>query len=617
MSELKSKSLSKYKYTKGIHRSNLENQMPTKQLQQSLLIIAFSLLATAILVAYSNPATSYELSIYERTPLFVWVAVCFSLLIAVVVAFNGQNSIKKIALFLAGNSLLVVVILPLIRGYYHLGGGDPMSHLGWAKDLSAGVVNPTDIGYPAVHSIAVFVSKILDVPLTQSFYYVSISFVILFLIFVPVVVRLLTNTQLTVFISVFSAILLLPINLISVHMTVHPTSQAILFSPIIFYNFVAYHRSGDHRYASIFPVGAFALLMIHPQQAANFLLVLGAIVAIQAMFFILNLTNRSETKTIYVQTGILAIMFWVWFKGSAFVGPFTKFITDLFTGDQPTAEEVSQRGTSLTELGTGPEELFIKLFLISLLMCSVAGFYILVILTDTFLRDKESHRQEIIYLIFAFIPISILFLLYVIANITTQYFRHLGFIMVMVSIVGSLGLGHFIERFRLSDKQSRTILTGLFIILLSFSLMIVYPSPYIYQDSGHVSKGQISGYETSFDHRSEGTEFLYLRSSTDRYADFHRTTPRPDAMTAPDHFANQDLANHYQESKYLVITSKDRELDLGLYNGLRYSSDDFQYLESDSTISRVQSNGDFELYLITGNNINNNTQEIDEENDRR
>lgn len=573
--------------------------MDTKQAQYSLLIISFLSLAGVTLTAHFNPATSYELSIYDGTPVIVWIGICFSLFIALGLAFNGTNEIRRFALFLAGISFMIIVMLPLIRGYYHLGEGDTMSHAGRVRELLVGSISPMELGYPAVHLLVLFIKEVMNIPTTQAFFYIAYTFIMLFILFIPLTVRMITNIPSSLPISVFAAIFLLPVNLISVSMTIHPTSQAILFIGLLLYIFVYYVKYSDFRCLLILPIISLALIALHPQQAANFLLLLGTVALIQPILEFTKVGGGTRIQTVYFQTLIFAIMFWIWFKGSRFIGSFTSFIVDLFFTSQASAEEVSERGSSLIEVGAGPEELFVKLFLVSLIFCLIASGYMTLVLVNRF-RGEKTEDEVPFYLTVGLVPPALIFISYVVANVTTQYFRHLGFIMVIITLIGSLGFGRFLQFFFNDKKRSEIAITCLFIVFLSLSLLVVYPSPYVYQATGHVPEGQVSGYETAFDHRVDGVEFLSIRSSTARYAHFHLrgTRPMPDTASAPDHFANQDLANHYTESKYLVITSNDRKLDSELYSGLRYSSNDFRYVETHPTISRVQSTGDLELYIV-------------------
>lgn len=572
----------------------------TELLQRGLLIVGFLLLAAATLTAHFNPATSYELSIYTETPITVWLGVCFSLFIALGLAFTRKDIIQRLALFLAGSSFMVVVMLPLLRGYYHLGEGDTMSHAGWVKDISTGLINPIDIGYPAVHLLVLFVTEILNTPIPQALYYVTYAFIALFVIFLPLTVRLITTNAISVPISVFAATLLLPVNLISVHMNIHPTSQAILFTILMLYIFSSYIKSNDHRYVIIFPIVSLTLLFLHPQQAANFLLLLGTAGVIQILAGLLQKDSLPGKTPIYIQTSVFVIAFWIWFESSRFIGNFVGFVTDLLVASEPSAQEVGQRSTSLADIGSGPEELFVKLFLVSFIFCLIAAGYILSTLISTFLQNQESNNDVILYITAGLFPISFLFLMYIVASVTTQYFRHLGFIMVLITVLGSLGFGHFTQRFSPNETISRTVVVVLFAVFLSLSLMVVYPSPYMYQGTEHVSEGQIDGYETAFTYQNEERDFLFLRSNIGRFDDFYSgtTTSSVGGVETPDHFADQDLANHYNESKYLVVTSNDRQLDANVYNGFRYSREDFQYVETHPTISQVHTTGDFDLYVV-------------------
>lgn len=576
--------------------------MRTEQFNHGILIVGFLALGAATLIAHFNPATGYELSIYTGTPITVWIGVCLSLFIALGLAFSTEETIQRLALFLAGNSFLVIVMLPLLRGYYHLGEGDTMSHVGFVKDLSAGILSPMDIGYPAVHLIALSITEIMEIPITQAFYYIAYIFIAIFVVFLPLTIRLLTTSRITLSISVFAAILLLPINLISAHMHIHPSSQATLFVIFLLYIFSFYIKSSDHRSVIIFPLASFALLLLHPQQAANFLLLLGTAAIVQITPGLIKDNEVLRKRTVYIQAGFFMIIFWLWFAGSRFVGSFTNFLVGLFRASQ-SAEEVSQRGTSLSAIGSGPEELFVKLFLVSFIFCLIAAGYIIFILISSFLQKDSTNNEVMIYLIAGLFPISFLFIMYIIANVTTQYFRHLGFIMVIITVIGSIGLGRFVEGISPTERTTRIIVISLFTVFLTLSLLVIYPSPYIYQDTGHVPEGQVTGYENAFIHQNGATDFVWLRSNVERYDDFHSgtTTSSVEGERAPYHFADQDLATHYTEPKYLVVTSKDRAVDVGLYDGFRYSRNDLHYLQTHSTISRVRSTGNLELYVVNVN----------------
>ncbi|MFC7189060.1 hypothetical protein ACFQL7_03810 [Halocatena marina] len=106
--------------------------------ERPLLIVGFLSLAGAIMVAYNNPTTGYELSMYTATPIAVWAAVGAALIMALCVAFVSPiSSYRFLALVLAACSVFAVISLPLIRGYYFYGTADPLTHIGLAKTSHA------------------------------------------------------------------------------------------------------------------------------------------------------------------------------------------------------------------------------------------------------------------------------------------------------------------------------------------------------------------------------------------------------------------------------------------------------------------------------------------------
>lgn len=573
--------------------------MQLESKQYELQIIGFVVLTISILIAYVNPAQAYELSIYSGTPIFVWIGIILTLLIGLLLSFKGTTSTVRLqALLLSGMSVFFVVALPLIRGYYHLGEGDAMSHVGRVRDLLAGTSGLMEQGYPAVHTLIIFARQIAGIPIPQSFYYTLYTFIILFFIFIPVVVRSIENRQHSSQIAALLALLLLPINHISVFMQVYPTTQALLFIPVLLYIFTRYLNNDDNRYPVLFILCSVTLILLHPQQAVNFLLLIGTAAAVQ-FFATRTINDLTHDRSIYIMTSILFISFYGWFQGSRFEGPLRAFVNRLVISDVTAGGEVGERGASLSQLGTSTIEMFTKLFAVSSVFCLLAGGLMVLLVYRWLIRRNRSQNTVLLYLTFGFIPILGMFFAYIVASITTQYFRHLGFMMVIVTIFGAIALARISDQ--VFDRETaKTALIVTFLILFIPSILVVHPSPYIFQSSGHVSEGQIEGFETAFEHQEEGVEFLHVRSNTDRYEDYHfgETSRGIDAGTVPNHFANQNLSDRYQEPRYLIITGADRKRDPILYQGFRYSQEDFRYLESDPAISRVQSGGGVDLYLV-------------------
>jgi hypothetical protein len=145
-------------------------------------------------------------------------------------------------------------------------------------------------------------------------------------------------------------------------------------------------------------------------------------------------------------------------------------------------------------------------------------------------------------------------------------------------------------------------------VFLAMSLVVVYPSPYIYHPTGHVPESQFEGYETAFETQDDEVPYLHLRSIPWRYSDAihgEAAFDRPDyygglwQTELPDGFADGELPAQYDEPHYLVVTERDRINETTIFEGLRFDDEDFAYLESEPGIDRVQSSQGLDRYLVT------------------
>jgi len=78
----------------------------------------------------------------------------------------------------------------------------------------------------------------------------------------------------------------------------------------------------------------------------------------------------------------------------------------------------------------------------------------------------------------------------------------------------------------------------------------------------------------------------------------------------PDHFGYDNrtsLGDYYNESRYLIITRLGKIRNPEMYPSYReiwrFTPQDFDKLQSDETVIRVYTNGDFETYLTRPNGV--------------
>lgn len=579
-------------------------------------IIGFLSLGLGSTIAYLSPATGYELSIYSGTPILFWVCVSVSLSIALVLTFDisGLTS-RGLGILLGGISMTSIVSLPLIRGYFWVGGGDALSHLGWTRDLYRGIIGPADFRYPAVHTLGSVVSHLSGFEVRYALLLFIPIFVVSFFVFIPMTVKELTYNRFYTRIAVFSGFLLLPINHFAAHMQIHTTSQAVMFGPVLLYFFIRVFRRPDWRVAILFITTSAMFILLHLQQAANYALFFGTIAGLQVIHTRYRHRFSFEPKkSMYALLLVFIGLWWLWVHNLAiFERALSSVVIGIFT-ETTAAESVRTRGVSLEILGGSYEEIFFKLFFVAAIFCLLASFLMLVILLNAanvskwrslqnhMLSNSSDQRSIFLYFTIGFAAVSSLFFLYLGLGISDQYFRHYAFMMGIVTVLGVVTIGRLVESGTdyLSTVTVNRTLIVVFGLLLLLSIPVIFSSPWIYQDSNHVTQSSFEGYETHLDYSDE-LSYVHVRSSASRYSSgIISRVAGPDISTEslPDHFADRQLRTHLDEPSYLGIPEGDRILDADLYQGFRFSHGDFEYVENEVGINKIQSNGGFEMFLI-------------------
>lgn len=592
------------------------------------LAVGFAALAAAILAAHAAPASAYELSIYRATPTTFWAGIGLALFAAIFVAFDATASrLRSGALLLGGMTTFTIAALPVIRSYQFYGRGDSLTHWGWVRYLSGGDVAFFDLLYPGVHTIAVFTADVMGVPFPRAVMLVVLLFALVFLLFVPLAVATL-DSRAALVVGAFAAFLFLPINDVSVFFMAHPSTQAIFFFPVVLYlllRFVTSNTNGNilrSRFGALFAVTLVAFVFVHPQQAANVLVLVGTVAAVQFAYRRFRRDHPiSHHRPVYAHAAILAAAFLLWtpqhpMAGGAVNGLLTRIQSFSF---QPGAE-ASQRGASLAAIGGSIEELFLKLFLVSAIFSVLAGGLMLANLLGWLDSDKPHANAAITYLTFGLVPVFAIFAMFFVTGYETIHFRIVGFMMVIVTVLGAVAVARAIGQVgsRLSSNASWSVAAIAFALLLAVSVPIMFASPYIYQNGSHVTERQLDGYGTAFEHRSDDVLFTGIRSSGIRFGDVllpydqrshfarpgsnqhpsYAGSPLYDALGEDQQFSARTVQELFDRPHYLPVTVTDREREVEAYGEIRFSEKGFESLESTPGVNRVQSNGGFDLYLV-------------------
>jgi hypothetical protein len=613
---------------------------------KAVLAVGSVALAIAVLVAHLTPATGYELSIYWATPSAFWLGLFVTLVVTVVLAFgSNRRSIRILALWLGGLAIVAFAALPLLRGYYYFGPEDALTHLGTTKDLARGAVDLTTIIYPAMHTLAALLGTLTTQPYRWSLLLTVPIFVAVFVLFVPLCVRLIVARSTIDPIAVFSALLLLPIAVIYLPVLQPiPTSEAILFVPAVTFVLLAYVRRRRRlAFGTLLVAALVFLVVLHPQHGLVFGALLGVVLVTQfvAQPLTRTVTGPKAIASLFVQFVVLAgvglAVVWFWLstqslfgRGVSQLGPalfgvdtVDQLRTYLSTHSLETivaelldnpSQPIIPRSNTLETLGVSIRTIYRRTFAVEVVYGVFAVLALFVPILSKVAKRRGIRYSVVLSLVCGLVPVSILTGLYILAGNPLQYFRYLGFILVFVTILGGVFLWEARAALEtwLPSIPVRSVLVVGFIALLVVSSFTMFRSPYVAQQTEHVPEGQVQGYEFAFAYGASDTGFAGVSSPIYRYRDGIAGTnasavpkaslddPRGSGLytRVPYHFADQRLRTQSDQPFYLTVTAADRESKIRLYGGVEFSRADFKYLEIAPGIANVYSNGQFDLYRI-------------------
>ena len=584
---------------------------------KALLAVGFLAFVGSLGIAYSQPATGYELSIYESTPTGFWIGGGIAGILALTVAFAPPTTrrVRALALGLLAGVVLSVYALPIVRSYFFYGAGDSMTHLGWARELDAGTGSAFGFIYPAVHMMATFLSELSGFDLTYTLQFVPlVVFPLVCVLFTMLCVRYLTDSKWAVPIGVGVGLLLIPINHLSIHLMAHPSSQAVLYLPLVLYLVFRFVNEPDDGFALTTSTGialavaCLGMVFIHPQETLSLLLLLGMIGLVQFGYSRFRPTDRiARHRPVYAHTLLTFLVFASWLPQHDRPLDRIRFVLSQFqqVGVTAGAESTDTQVSSLTALGGSVPELFVKLFGATLIVCLFAG----VLMSGNLLgrlRDHAPGRTALItYLTAGLVPLGFAFLAVFAADQGDHYFRFMGFMMVPVAIIGAVGVSKLASRLNGTVSRS-TVATGLvilFTVLIAMQAVAMHPSPYYYQSNNQVTESSMEGYSVAFDHRVEDTVFMGIRGGPRRYVQVYYGRPTADRIEFPGtgvggEVFDTNVSTAYEDDRYLAVREANYETEVGLYGGLRYTEQGFESLDSEGNIYRVQDNGGFRLYFV-------------------
>lgn len=583
---------------------------------KAALAVGFLSLAGGLLRARQAQAQTYEPSIYAATPIEFWIAVAVAMTVSLAVAVSGYRSrLGTIALVLGGSGMLAVVSLPLLRGYHFYGFADSLAHLGWARGMSAGTMGPFDLVYPSSHLFSAALDVTLGIGSRRALMLAVSIFVVAYFAFVALTVRALIPEPGASIAGAFTAFLLLTVLNVGPKLMFFPFVLGVLFTPLFVYLLVGTVSRPARSVVSGLPVTAFDVLVLgtgvvfvglHPQVFADVLLLLGAIVAIQ---FVADRTDWrgavSDHRPVVVHFVVLSVLFLLWNASHDTAARTLTSIVTALTGSADAGAVVQQRSGSLSSIGVGLPEMFGKLFLVHTLVMAVVAWLVVTSLVG----DSEGRRRDVNAWVRYLVPAGALVAanaaLHFVGEVSTYTFRHLGFGMMLVTILGGAGLYLLLTGRSTDGTDGRSVrptatvaVTAVGVAVLALSVAVVFPSPYVYLPNHHVTETEMAGYDAAFAHRADGVGFAGVRGGAKRYSEAMPDVSNLDGESVYGRTIESGLDEQFSSDTYFAVTRSDRRREIRTYRELRVTRSDFRRIHATDGASRVQSNGALTVYHV-------------------
>lgn len=583
------------------------------------LLVGYLALATGTLVAVNRPATGYELSIYAATPVAFWLGVGLAVFVSLALSLSGTAGPRRsLALWLGGTAVVAIVALPVVRSYRYYGWNDPMTHLGWVRDLATGGIAPESLFYPAVHTVSLFGARVLGMPLTRAVLVTVVLCVVLYVLFVTLTVRTLTTGPRAVAIGLFSAALVLPVTNLSTHPQAHPFTQTTLLSALLLFLLVVYLSDPDTTgvvttspVALLLVVVSLSLVVFHPQAAANVLVVFATLSGLQAVARLIPWRRLDAFRTgaaLYLPTICLAVFFVLWTTNfDLLAGNATKLVDSvgrvLQGQSDQAAQNVQTQSESLVAIGASLPRVFLKLFLPAVVFSVLSAIAFFGAVFDRDVTPSGVPTDLVVSLGVGFFPVVVLFGVYLVGGVSEMYFRHLAFVLVPVTLLGAVALSGLLSRPVAVGwpRLSLVIAAVGLAILVPTSLLFYYPSPSIHKPTQHVTDAEMTGYRGTFDRQAPNTTVVGLRGGPWREHDAVVGTGASTGSTMKTGVSGENLSrlgSQLDPPSYFVYSQGDYEREVLAYEELRYARSDFRAVGSQPGVDRVMSNGDVRLFYV-------------------
>lgn len=584
-----------------------------------IAIISFTLIIISSSISYLNPVKGYELSIYESTPIFVWIFLIISIAGGLTIVLHQiyTEEYKSSNFWLIGFFVLILnrvtlLYVPYIRGYYTW-NGDNISHLGIVKSILYTGYVPNDIFYPITHILLSILISISGIPIE---FIVNHSTGLLSILYVVSIYLLATVVLQSRDAQLLSAAAIGGVLFNGYDVYIMPNGWSVLYLPFVFFFFFSILNANkvSIKYNLLLVILLILYPFFHPLSSSIIILLFINIgfsriflYIIEKKFHNLNrLLDFFPMNLIFIE--LIIFLSWIMtFQG--FNANIINLYTSITKGHGPDA--MAQMGEKLDKINIHGIDFLI--LIIKIMGDEIIFLILSVIAVIIIFKNKEDRKSNynLIIILGIIFTIGIIYLVYFfniipgLGNIGSD--RLLAYLVIFTPIPVGYVFKNLIRR-----KKYAGIIICLFILMIAstISMFSLYSSPYILRPNIQVTQMDINGMSWFFENKDRKISDTGIMSPSYRFADtilgYDEVKKRSDIKQSfqqiSDHFNysfNKYLGESYTENRYSVITMFDRTIYDTVWKIIgRFHKEDFENLEKDSSVDKLYSNGEVSAWYI-------------------
>jgi len=570
-----------------------------------VVIISSIFIVLALILINNTKNHGYEPSIYSSIPLISWVLLIISIGCGIYISVNGvykkeyeQNNSWVLGLFLIMLSDIIILSLPILRGYAWYGRGDPLYHLNWMSGIvSNGYI---DLHYPITHIYIANFSLLSGVSLQILFKYIPLFFGIFFVLGMYLFTKsILPDKGQIILVTIASTFF--------VHgwyISLSPNHLSNLLLPFVLFILFMSYKSSSHfklNYRLLLIIMIFLYGPFHPVAAIALLIMIIALSPANKMISALKISESIEKLNVITTSAILTIWTITWLSSFYVWESTIKNIYHVASeGGETAFDALTSSINYANTYGYDPMVMFFKAYAVILLyvICSVVAFFILI------RKIKSVREYKEIFLLYGALIFFVLFVvLFYFLDLKFSPLRLLFYIVILSTLFVGFVLYELLEKARHNSKQFLLKTAFVFIVfIMIFSsvhgVLNLYESPYLLKYNSQLSSSEIGGVYFFAENRNDTIDQSMITS-----IDFSAKKGIR-GILPPFHFNythNSLLGESYQDDNYMLLNKLDWLLYAEVWPEmaqLRWFIADFERLNMDNSIDKLYSNSGFDIWYI-------------------